>query len=98
MPSPSRIRHPHRRSLRQLGVSDATFDAWKKKYAHLGVSEPRRRRPTPLVSRKHSHHPHWMSRGIMRAHYVSMGPRSSGDVRTEPQPRATKPHDVGCEI
>ena len=24
---------------RQLGVSDATFYAWKKKYAHLGVSE-----------------------------------------------------------
>lgn len=29
---------------RQLGVSDATFYAWKKKYAHLGVSELRRRR------------------------------------------------------
>jgi putative transposase len=26
---------------RQLGVSDATFYAWKKKYAHLGVSELR---------------------------------------------------------
>jgi putative transposase len=24
---------------RQLGVSDATFYAWKKQYAHLGVSE-----------------------------------------------------------
>jgi transposase-like protein len=24
---------------RQLGVSDATFYAWKKKYAHHGVSE-----------------------------------------------------------
>ncbi len=24
---------------RQLGVSDATFYAWKKKYAHLGGSE-----------------------------------------------------------
>ena len=29
---------------RQLAVSDATFDAWKKKYAHLGVSELRRLR------------------------------------------------------
>ena len=27
---------------RQLGVSDATFYAWKKKYAHLGVSKLRR--------------------------------------------------------
>ena len=29
---------------RQLGVSDATFYAWTKKYAHLGVSELRRLR------------------------------------------------------
>jgi putative transposase len=29
---------------RQLGVSDATFYAWKQKYAHLGVSELRRLR------------------------------------------------------
>jgi len=29
---------------RQLGVSDATFYAWKKKYAHLGVSDLRRLR------------------------------------------------------
>ena len=29
---------------RQLSVSDATFYAWKKKYAHLGVSDLRRLR------------------------------------------------------
>lgn len=29
---------------RQLGVSDATFYAWKKKYAHLSLSELRRLR------------------------------------------------------
>ena len=29
---------------RQLGVSEATFYAWTKKYAHLGVSELRRLR------------------------------------------------------
>ena len=29
---------------RQLGVSDATFYAWKKKYPHRGVSELRRLR------------------------------------------------------
>ena len=29
---------------RQLGVSEATFYTWKKKYAHLGVSELRRLR------------------------------------------------------
>jgi len=29
---------------RQLGVSEATFYVWKKKYGHLGVSELRRLR------------------------------------------------------
>lgn len=29
---------------RQLGVDEATFYAWKKKYAHLGVTELRRLR------------------------------------------------------
>lgn len=29
---------------RQLGVSEATYYTWKKKYAHLGVSELRRLR------------------------------------------------------
>ena len=29
---------------RQVGISEATFSAWKKKYAHLGVSELRRLR------------------------------------------------------
>ena len=29
---------------RQLEGSEATFYTWKKKYAHLGVSEPRRLR------------------------------------------------------
>jgi putative transposase len=29
---------------RQIGVSEATFYAWKKKFAHLGVSELRRLR------------------------------------------------------
>jgi putative transposase len=45
---------------RQLGVSEATFYIWKKKYAHLGVSELRRmqqledenRRLKGLVARK----------------------------------------------
>ena len=36
---------------RQLGASEASFYVWKKKYAHMGVSEPqggragKRRRP-----------------------------------------------------
>jgi len=29
---------------RQLGTSEATFYIWKKKYAHLGVSQLRRLR------------------------------------------------------
>jgi len=40
----SRSRHPVGDLSRQLGVSDATFYAWKKKYVHVGVSELRRLR------------------------------------------------------
>ncbi len=29
---------------RQLGISEATFYVWKKKYAHLGINEMRRLR------------------------------------------------------
>lgn len=37
---------------RQLGVSEATFYLWKKKYAHLGVSELRRLRQVEDESRR----------------------------------------------
>ena len=36
---------------RQLGVSEATFYIWKKKYAHLGVSELRQLRSLEDESR-----------------------------------------------
>lgn len=35
---------------RQLGVSEAAFCVWKKKYAHLGVSELRNSRLKRLVA------------------------------------------------
>jgi putative transposase len=37
---------------RQLGVSEATFYAWKKKYGHLGVSELRRMRQLEEENRR----------------------------------------------
>lgn len=37
---------------RQVGVSEATFYAWKKKYAHLGVSELRRLRQVEDENRR----------------------------------------------
>lgn len=37
---------------RQLGVSEATFYLWKKKYAHLGVSELRRIRQLEEENRR----------------------------------------------
>lgn len=50
---------------RQLGVSEATFYAWKKKYAHLGVSEVRRLRQLEdenarlkRLRRSHARHAH----------------------------------------
>ena len=38
---------------RQLGVSEATFYIWKKKYAHLGVSELRQLRSLEGAPRRH---------------------------------------------
>jgi putative transposase len=37
---------------RQLGISEATFYLWKKKYAHLGVSELRRLRQVEDENRR----------------------------------------------
>jgi putative transposase len=37
---------------RQLGVSEATYYLWKKKYAHLGVSELRRLRQVEDENRR----------------------------------------------
>jgi putative transposase len=37
---------------RQLGVSGATYYLWKKKYAHLGVSELRRLRQVEDENRR----------------------------------------------
>jgi putative transposase len=37
---------------RQLGISEATFYLWKKKFAHLGVSELRRLRQVEDENRR----------------------------------------------
>ncbi len=37
---------------RQIGVSEATFYLWKKKFAHLGVSELRRMRQLEEENRR----------------------------------------------
>ena len=37
---------------RQLGISDATFYVWKKRFAHLGVSELRRLRSLEEENRR----------------------------------------------
>ena len=37
---------------RQLGISDATFYVWKKRFAHLGVSELRKLRSLEEENRR----------------------------------------------
>ena len=39
-------------TCRQIGVSEATYYLWKKKYAHLGVSELRRLRQVEDENRR----------------------------------------------
>ena len=56
---------------RQLGVSDATFYAWKKKYAHLGVSELRRLRQVVPAIRGTGGHSH-SARSIVTSSILRM--------------------------
>lgn len=56
---------------RQLGVSDVTFSAWKKKYANLGVSQLRRLRQ---LEEEHSRLKRLVGRPLARQTYAVGGP------------------------
>ena len=61
---------------RQVGVSEATFYTWKKKFAHLGVSELRRLRQleeTLDLRGRVERHPYGMVLAAMGAGYVLGG-------------------------
>ena len=76
---------------RQLGDSDATFYAWKKRYAHLGVSELRRLKRLVLVSRDVSGQlPAGLSVGAIRPSLLVSTQPSQGSIRSP------APHSGSC--
>ena len=67
---------------RQLGVSRATFYAWKKKYAHLGVSELRRLRQ---LEEKHTRLKRLVADLSLDKHMLSEALRKKSNARTAPR-------------
>ena len=67
---------------RQLGVSRATFYAWKKKYAHLGVSELRRLRQLEEENTRLK----WLVADLsLDKHMLSEALRKKSEARTTPR-------------
>jgi putative transposase len=69
---------------RQLGVSDATFYAWKKKYAHLGVSELRRLRQ---LEEENSRLKRLVADLSLDKHMLSEALRKKSEARPPPRTR-----------
>ncbi len=67
---------------RQLGVSEATFYAWKKQYAHLGVSELRRLRQ---VEEENSRLKRLVADLSLDKHMLSEALRKKSEARTPPR-------------
>ena len=67
---------------RQVGISEATFYAWKKKYAHLGVSELRRLRQ---IEEEHTRLKCLVADLSLDKHMLSEALRKKSDARTAPR-------------
>ena len=80
---------------RQLGVSDATFYAWKKKYAHLGVSELRRLRQ---LEEENGRLKRLVADLSLDKHMLSEALRKKSKARTPPGTRPVVSGDVSGEL
>ena len=67
---------------RQVGISEATFYAWKKKYAHLGVSELRRLRQ---IEEENTRLKRLVADLSLDKHMLSEGATKKSDARTTPR-------------
>ena len=67
---------------RQVGISEATFYAWKKKYAHLGVSELRRLRQ---IEEENTRLKRLVADLSLDKHMLSEALRKKSDARTAPR-------------
>ena len=76
---------------RQLGVSEATFYVWKKKYAHLGVSELRRLRQ---LEEENTRLKRLVADLSLDTHMLSEALRKKSDARTSPRAGRMVPRHV----
>ena len=80
---------------RQLGVSEATFYVWKKKYAHLGVSELRRLRQ---LEEENTRLKRLVADLSLDTHMLSEALRKKSDARTSPRAGRMVPRHVPGQL
>ncbi len=80
---------------RQLGVSEATSYVWKKKYAHLGVSELRRLRQ---LEEENTRLKRLVADLSLDTHMLSEALRKKSDARTSPRAGRMVPRHVPGQL
>jgi putative transposase len=76
---------------RQLGVSEATFYIWKKKYAHLGVSELRQLRS---LEDENARLKRLVADLSLDKHILTEALRKKSEAHTAPRAGRLGPHDL----
>ena len=80
---------------RQIGVSEATFYTWKKKFAHLGVSELRRLRQ---VEDENARLKRLVADLTLDKHMLSEALRKKAEASAAPGAGGVVPGDVPGEL
>ena len=80
---------------RQLGVSDATFYAWKTKYAHLGVSELRQLRS---LEDENGRLKRLVADLSLDKHILTEALRKKSEAHTAPRAGRLGPDDLPCQL
>ena len=80
---------------RQLGIAEQTFYAWKKKYAHLGVSELRRLRQ---VEEENARLKRLVADLSLDKHMLSEALRKKSEARTPSRTGTVVSRDVSGEL
>jgi len=80
---------------RQLGVSEATFYIWKKKYAHLGVSELRKLRS---LEDENARLKRVVADLSLDKHILAEALRKKSEAHTAPRAGRLGPDDLRCQL
>ena len=80
---------------RQVGISEATFYAWKKKYAHLGVNEVRRLRQ---LEEENTRLKRLVADLSLDKHMLSEALRKKSEAHTSPRAGQVVPRHVSGQL